>query len=187
MLHLVGSGYAPTPLHSESEASWRVQEEPWRGADVRASDMAELAKEVAREIELLLEQEGVELVHVAYVTQHGSRTLRVLIDKEDGITVDDCQRISQLINPVLDASSLFESRYVLEVSSPGFDRPLTKEKDFVRFAGQPVKVRTHSTIGGKKVFSGKLQGLKGTDMILDVDGSELRIPVPEIASARLDL
>jgi len=149
--------------------------------------MAQLAKEVAREIEPLLEQEGVELVHVEDVTQPGPRTLRVLVDKESGITVDDCQRISELINPVLDASSLFKSRYVLEVSSPGFDRPLTKEKDFVRFAGQPVKVRTHSPIDGKRVFSGKLQGLKGTDVILDVDGSELKIPVPEMASARLDL
>jgi ribosome maturation factor RimP len=149
--------------------------------------MAQLAKEVAREIEALVEQEGLELVHVEYVTQSGSRTLRVLVDKEGGITVDDCQKISELVGPALDASSLLQSRYVLEVSSPGFDRPLTKEKDFDRFAGQPIKVRTHTPIDGKKVFSGKLQGLKGTDVILDVDGSELKIPVPEMASARLDL
>lgn len=149
--------------------------------------MAELAKEVAREIEALLEHEGFELVQVEYVTQHGSPTLRVLIDKDGGMTVDDCRRISELISPVLDASSLFTSRYVLEVSSPGFDRPLTKEQDFVRFAGRPVKVKTRSAIGGKRVFRGTLRGLEDTDMILDVDGMDVRIPVPEVAFARLNL
>jgi ribosome maturation factor RimP len=153
----------------------------------KGGDMAQLAKEVAREIEPLVEQEGLELVHVEYVTQSGSRMLRVLVDKEGGITVDDCQKISELIGPALDASSLLRMRYVLEVSSPGFDRPLTKEKDFIRFAGQPVKIRTHSPIDGKRTLSGKLQGLNGSDVVLDVDGSELRIPVPEMASARLDL
>jgi ribosome maturation factor RimP len=154
---------------------------------MRTAEMAELTREVAREIEPLLEREGIELVHVEYVTQHGSPTLQVLIDKEGGITVDDCQRISELISPVLDAASLFRSRYVLEVSSPGFDRPLTKEGDFVRFAGRPVKVKTHSAIGGKRVFSGTLQGLEDADMVLEVDGSEVRIPVLEVASARLNL
>ena len=149
--------------------------------------MVEIAEGVAREIEPLLEEEGVELVHVGYVRGRRPPMLRVLIDKEGGITVNDCQRVSELISPVLDASPLLRSRYVLEVSSPGFDRPLTKEKDFMRFAGQPVKVRTHSTIDGRKAFSGTLQGLSGTDIILDVKGSEYKIPLPEIASARLDL
>ena len=149
--------------------------------------MPDITDKVAQEIEDLLEQEGVELVHVEYVRRHSPSLLRVLIDKEGGIAVDDCQRISELIGPALDASSLLTSRYVLEVSSPGFDRPLTKEKDFVRFTGQPVKVKTHEAIGGDKVFRGILRGLDGSVLMLDIDGSRVRIPVSEIAKARLDL
>jgi ribosome maturation factor RimP len=147
----------------------------------------DITDKVAREIEDLLVQEGVELVHVEYVQGHSPSILRVLIDKEGGVTVDDCQRISELISPALDASSLLTSRYILEVSSPGFDRPLTKEKDFVRFAGQPVKVKTHAAVGGNKVFRGILQGLDGSVLVLDVDGSCVKIPVSEVAKARLDL
>ena len=149
--------------------------------------MAEITDKVAREIEDLMAHDGVELVHVDYLSRQRPAMLRVLIDKEGGVTVDDCQRMSELISPVLDASSLLASRYVLEVSSPGFDRPLTKEKDFVRFAGQPVKVKTHSAIGGNKVFRGTMQGLKDSILVLDVDGNQVEIPVSEIATARLDL
>ena len=149
--------------------------------------MPEITDKVIHEIEDLLVQEGVELVHVEYVRGHSPSILRVLIDKEGGVTVDDCQRISELIGPALDASSVLTSRYVLEVSSPGFDRPLTKEKDFVRFAGQPVKVKTHAAISGKKVFRGILQGWDGSVLVLDVDGSRVRIPFSELAKARLDL
>jgi len=146
-----------------------------------------IAEEVAHEIEPVLAQAGVELVDVEYVRRHRPPLLRVLIDKDGGVTVEDCQRTSELISPVLDASSVLTSRYVLEVSSPGFDRPLTKEKDFIRFAGQPVKVKTHSAIGGRSLFSGILQSLKGSELVLEIDGSQVEIPVSEIASARLDL
>ena len=149
--------------------------------------MADIAKEVAREIGGILSQEGYELVHVEYLRGHRPLLLRVLVDKEGGVTVDDCQRISELISPVLDASSLLTSRYVLEVSSPGFDRPLTKQEDFARFAGQPVKVKTHAAISGNRVFRGTMRGLNGSDLVLDVDGSRVEIPVSEIAAARLDL
>jgi len=149
--------------------------------------VSEIAEKVGREIEDLLAQDGVELVHVEYMQRQRSALLRVLIDKEDGITVDDCQRVSELISPAIDASSLLASKYMLEVSSPGFDRPLTKEKDFVRFAGQPVKVKTHAAIDGNRVFKGMLRGSDGSVLALDVDGSRVEIPVSEIAAARLDL
>ena len=149
--------------------------------------MPEITDKVAREIGDLITQDGVELVHVEYLRGHRPSMLRVLIDKEGGVTADDCQRISELISPALDASSLLKSRYVLEVSSPGFDRPLTKEADFVRFAGQPIKVKTHAAIGGNNVFRGTLRGLDGSVLMLDVDGSQVEIPISEIAKARLDL
>ena len=149
--------------------------------------MPEIADKVAREIGNLLTQDGVELVHVEYLRGHRPSMLRVLIDKEGGVTVDDCQRISELISPALDASSLLKSRYILEVSSPGLDRPLTKEEDFVRFAGQPIKVKSHVAIGGNYVFQGTLRGLDGSVLKLDVDGSQVEIPVSDIAKARLDL
>jgi len=149
--------------------------------------MTELARKIAQEIKPLLEQDGIELVYVEYIQQRRQPTLRVFIDKEGGVTVNDCQRISEIVSPVLDATSLFTSRYLLEVSSPGFDRPLTKEKDFVRFAGQPVRVKTHAPVGGQKVVSGTLRGLRGAAIVVEVDGSEVEIPVADVAVARLDL
>ncbi len=149
--------------------------------------MPGIAEGVAHEIEPVLARAGVELVHVEYLRGRRPPLLRVLIDKDGGVTVEDCQRTSELIGPVLDASSLLTSRYILEVSSPGFDRPLTKEKDFIRFAGQPVKVKTHSAISGRSVFSGTIEALSGSDLVLEIDGSRVAIPVSEIASARLDL
>ena len=154
---------------------------------VRLERMAGIAEEVAREIEAVLARAGVELVDVEYLRGQRPPLLRVLIDKEGGVTVGDCQRTSELISPMLDASSLLTCRYVLEVSSPGFDRPLRKEKDFLRFAGQPVKVKTHSPIRGRRVFSGTIQALDGSDLVLEIDGSRVEIPVSEIAVARLDL
>lgn len=149
--------------------------------------MAEIPGAVAREIEPLLEQEGFELVLVQHEKGGGSQKLRVLIDKEGGVSIDDCEKVAGLISPVLDATSLIQASYVLEVSSPGFDRPLTKMEDYTRFVGQPVKIKTHSPIDGMRVLKGTLGGLDGSAVILEINGSRVEIPVSEIAAARLDL
>ena len=149
--------------------------------------MTGTSEAVAREIEPILEREGFELVVVQHKAARGSARLTVMLDKEAGVTVDDCEKVSRLIGPILDASSLVDTGYTLEVSSPGFDRPLTKETDYVRFAGQPARIKTHMPIDGVNVFSGTLGGLSGSAVLLDADGGRMEIPVSEIAAARLDL
>ncbi len=109
---------------------------------------------------------GVELVHVEIAGTKRDSVLRVYIDKEGGVTLDDCGAVSQRMEEVLDAEDLIPWKYVLEVSSPGIERELYSLADFVKFTGQLAKVKTRQEIDGQKTFVGT---------IADVDGEEITI------------
>jgi ribosome maturation factor RimP len=94
--------------------------------------------------------------------------------------------VSQVLSPVLDARDFLGSEYMLEVSSPGFDRPLRKPEHFVRFAGDPVKVVTHALVGGRSRFSGVLKGFEDGLILLDVDGEAVSIHIENLKKARLN-
>ncbi len=134
-----------------------------------------------------LNEQGYELVEVEYGRQNGVMILRMFVDKASGgITLDDCTAVSQLLGPVLDARDFIDSEYMLEVSSPGFDRPLRKPEHFVRFAGDPVKVTTHATVGGRSRFSGVLKGYEEDLVLLEVDGEPVSIHIENLKKARLN-
>ena len=101
--------------------------------------------------------------------------------------VDDCADLSRAISALLDVEDPIVGTYTLEVSSPGIDRPLTRIKDFERFAGFEAKVETQRPIGGRKRFRGKLIGIDGGQVRLHVDGVDVDVPYDEIAKARLVL
>src|SRR5579859_1530705 len=103
-----------------------------------------------------LEQEHTELVDLTYQKSHGGWTLSLYLDKPGGITLDDCEAWSHRLGALIDASDTIDRSYVLEVSSPGLDRPLRKLKDFQRFAGQKVHVKLYAPINGQKNFHGVL-------------------------------
>ena len=105
----------------------------------------------------VLEQHQFELVDVEYVREVGVWYLRCYIDKEGGITVDDCEVISRLLGEWLDKEDFIEDSYILEVSSPGLGRPLKKEKDFARSIGEEVEIRTYRPINRQKEFIGFLK------------------------------
>ncbi|MFS8524196.1 MAG: ribosome maturation factor RimP, partial [Limnochordales bacterium] len=109
----------------------------------------------------------------------------VFIDKPGGVTLDDCQAMSRLLGDKLDEVDPIEDSYTLEVSSPGVERPLTKPRDFVRFAGHTVQVRTYGPVEGRRNFKGELLGLEGGAVVLRIDGEERRIPVDQVAKAHL--
>jgi len=112
--------------------------------------------------------------------------LRLFIDKEGGITLDDCAHVSRQLSARLDAEDPIDGRYTLEVSSPGLDRPLSRERDFERFAGQRVRVTTESPIDGQRNFIGRLEGLvAGAVHLVLEDGREVRIPRNRISRACL--
>ncbi len=131
---------------------------------------------------------GLELVDVLYTTEHGRRILRIFIDKPGGVTIDDCSDLSRELGTVLDVEDPIPQSYTLEVSSPGLDRLLTKEKDFLRFAGKKVKLRTKEAIEGRKNFKASIEGVEGGRVTLkDADGRIWEIMLSNIEKARLEI
>lgn len=139
---------------------------------------AELAEEVARPL-------GLEIVDVEFRRESGGRVLRVFIDKPGGVTLDDCEALSEELSRRLDEVDPIEESYSLEVSSPGIERPLKKPQDFERFAGRLVHVRTFGPIDGRRNFRGELLGLDGEQIIVRLEQGEARIPLEQVAKARL--
>jgi ribosome maturation factor RimP len=133
----------------------------------------------------VVEEMAMELVDVEYVKEGSQWYLRVFIDKTGGIFVDDCQAVSQKVSRLMDEKDPIPHAYILEVSSPGLDRPLKKSADYERFCGYEVVVTTYAPFNGKKSFSGRLDGLSEQGVIINVDGTEYVIPVDQVASARL--
>jgi ribosome maturation factor RimP len=135
---------------------------------------------------------GLELVDARFVTDHGA-VLRVLIERPDattgqsGVSLADCQAVSRDLSTVLDVENEAVPRgsYRLEVGSPGLERPLFSRRDFERFAGREVDVRTNRPFDGRRRLQGVLRGVEGEGIKLDVDGQELSVPLAEIAKANL--
>lgn len=129
-----------------------------------------------------------ELVDVAFVTEHGRRVLRVTIDKPGGVTVDDCAEISRELGTILDVEDPIPQRYSLEVSSPGLDRPLLNENDFKRFAGRKARIKTREPIEGRKNFKAVIDSVEGGRVrVTDFDGKVFDIPFGHIDRARLEV
>ena len=134
----------------------------------------------------VLEQHQFELVDVEYVREVGVWYLRCYIDKEGGITVDDCEVISHLLGEWLDKEDFIEDSYILEVRSPGLGRPLKKEKDFARSIGKDVEIRLYKAIDKQKEFTGTLTSYDADSVTITMeDGSERTFEKSEIALIRL--
>jgi len=129
---------------------------------------------------------GYELVGVEFQSGgKGGGLLRVYIDSGDGISADDCQRVSYQVSGVLDVEDPIPGHYTLEVSSPGLDRLLFRRADFDRFAGQLVKLRLTYPIGGQRRFKGRLIGMRGEQVVIEADGTEISLPFEQVEQARL--
>ena len=134
----------------------------------------------------LLEKNQFELVDVEYVREAGIWYLRAYIDKEGGITVDDCEVVSRKLGDWLDQKDFIEDSYILEVSSPGPGRPLKKEKDFARSLGKDVEVRLYRPINKQKEFTGTLKAYDADTVTLSMeDGNDLALAKSDIALIRL--
>ncbi|MEY8338920.1 ribosome maturation factor RimP [Lachnospiraceae bacterium 62-35] len=138
----------------------------------------------------LMEKQGFELVDVEYVKEAGTWYLRAYIDKEGGISVDDCEIISRDVSDWLDKEDFIEESYILEVSSPGLGRPLKKEKDFVRSIGKDVEIRLYRPKEiegqkGRKEFNGVLKAFDKATVTLEEDGTEIIFQRQEIGLIRL--
>ena len=134
----------------------------------------------------LVEAQRFELVDVEYVKEAGNWYLRVYIDKEGGITVDDCELISRAFSDLLDEADFIEDSYILEVSSPGLGRPLKKEKDYARSMGKELEIRTYRPIDKQKEFYGILLAYDNNSVtIQEQDKTRRTFEKKEIALIRL--
>ncbi len=142
---------------------------------------------VAEIIEPITQEENIELVDVEYKKIGETWALRIYINKNLGVTLDDCQRISRQVEDLIEVHGVITDPYVLEVSSPGLDRPLKKERDFIRNKEKRVQVKSFSSINGKKQRIGTVQDFKNGILYLkDTDGIQ-EIPLENIAQAKLTI
>lgn len=133
----------------------------------------------------ILEKNQFELVDVEYVKEGSSWYLRAYIDKEGGITVDDCELVAREMNEILDREDYVEDSYIFEVSSPGLTRPLKKEKDYIRNMGKPVEIRTYRAIDHKKEFTGILKAYdRDSVTITDENMADILFKKTDIALIR---
>jgi ribosome maturation factor RimP len=144
-----------------------------------------IVKQVESLVEPILEEMGYELVDVEYVSNCGRWILRLFVDKEGGVTVGDCARISEELGDLIDVKEFIRHKYNLEVSSPGLNRPLKKEKDLIRALGKRVKVRTAKPIEGRRNFTGVLLRYGDGNLCLDVDGREVALSWADVAKANV--
>lgn len=146
----------------------------------------EIVEKVTEYLEPVAEAFGYEVVDVEFVKEGPSYYLRLYIDKEGGITIEDCQKTSRAIEVVLDEKDPIELPYILEVSSPGLDRILKKDKDFEKFQGNVVDVKLYEAINKQKHFQGEL--VRKTEellTLLDEAGNTLEFSMKNVAVVRL--
>jgi ribosome maturation factor RimP len=146
--------------------------------------MADLAQ-IEKAVQGVLDQEAVELVDLQYVHEGGRWVLRFFLDKAGGVTLGDCEYLSNRIGGVLDLTDLLPRSYVLEVSSPGIDRLIKKERDFQRFSGYRVEIWLKTPEAGRRHYVGVLEGLEEGQVKLSFADQHLRLPLDRIEEARL--
>ncbi len=144
----------------------------------------------------VVEELGLELVEIEFRRESGGWILRLFIDREGGVNVDDCASVSRDVSAYLEVEEIINHAYKLEVSSPGLERPLKKDEDFIRFTGRKARIKLKDPVDGQRVFIGQLEAVLesgGEDkkslknILLTVDGQQMEIDLESIARARLSL
>ena len=150
-------------------------------------DIAEITKRVAELIGPYLNENGIELVEITYRREQAGMTLRLLVDTPKGVRIDECEALNKYLSGLLDEQNVIEEHYVIEVSSPGLDRPIKTEKDFKRSMGRKLDVTTFGPIDGRRSHCGTLVGMDEENVVLEAGGVSTVIPRGKIAMARLKI
>jgi len=128
---------------------------------------------------------GYDLIEIEHFPNPKHGVLRLYIDKEEGITIDDCSDVSRQISALIDVEDPVRGQFNLEVSSPGMDRPLRRVKDFQRFSGAKVKLKTIMPFDGQRNFSGRLLQADEESVVIETDTEEISIPMSALDKARV--
>ena len=146
------------------------------------SKITDLVTDLARPV---VEANGCSLWDVEYIKEAGSWYLRLYIDKEGGVSIDDCEAVSRGVDPLLDEADPIQDAYTFEVSSAGADRPLKKPEHFAAFLGAEVDVKFYQAVNGQKSCTGILAGYQDGDVTLTLGNETVTFPKKEIAFVRL--
>lgn len=146
-----------------------------------------VAQIVSAKVTPFLEENNYELVDIEFVKEGPHRYLRVYIDKEGGVSLDDCQAVSTFLNQKLDEIDPIEENYYLEVSSPGIERTLKKDNDFIKFKGKKIQIKLYQTINGQKIITGTLVDYIDKQIIVDNELVENNIVIPRDKAASVKL
>jgi ribosome maturation factor RimP len=153
--------------------------------------MSQLPGRVVEEIDKITSSEGLELVHIDYRKQGRDWLLRIDIDKEGGVTLEDCQLVSQQVSTYLDVDDVVPGEYELQVSSPGLDRKFYRESDYEKFKGRLVRVKTASAVRGLHVIVGRLKDFDGSRIVVSdpkmKKDADYEIPLSAIKETRLEV
>jgi ribosome maturation factor RimP len=155
--------------------------------------MARLPEETWRhlvgEVTKIVEDQGMELWDMEYKPERRSMVLRVYIDRDGSVTVDDCAQVSGHISMMLDVEDLISESYTLEVSSPGLDRKLVKPEHYVRYIGRKIHIKLHPHLAGRKKFKGRLESIDGDTVVLfDEDEKQTHtLDLGDVQTARLEV
>jgi len=145
----------------------------------------------AQKVEQLLkkpvEELGFDLCDVEFAKEHGDWVLTLFIDRPEGVTIDDCERVSRAVDPLLDQADPIEQAYFLSVSSLGLDRPLKKEADYARNIGKRIEIKLFAPQNGKKEFVGELVSFDDASVVVRLESGELQLERKAIALARPEL
>jgi len=144
-----------------------------------------IIREVCALIEPILDEIEIELVDIEYLFEQGRWILRIYVDKSGGITLDHCTRVSREIDDLIEVKDIFHQGYVLEVSSPGLNRRLKKEKDFQRAVGKDMKIRMATPLEGQRNFRGNLQSFKDGILCLSVKDDLILLSYGDVEKANL--
>jgi len=142
-------------------------------------------KEVSALIEPVLDEMEIELVDIEYLSEQGRWILTIYVDKSGGITLGDCARVSREIGDLIEVKDIFHQGYVLEVSSPGLNRPLKKEKDFEKAVGKKIKIRMVTPLEGQRNFRGSLRSFQDGVLCLSVRDDLILLPYGDVEKANL--
>ena len=137
-------------------------------------------------VQPIIDSNNFELVDVEYVKEAGEYYLRIFVDKEGGISLNECEVVSRALSEILDVKDPIKDNYYLEVSSPGLDRPLKKDKDFVRYQGRDVEIKLYKPLNGSKQLEAELVGLTEDKKIkVIIDNEEVEFDKKDVALIRL--
>ena len=134
----------------------------------------------------IVDDKGFEIVDIEYVKEAGEYYLRIFLDKEGGISLNDCESVSRELSEILEVKDPIKDNYFLEVSSPGLDRPLKKDKDFLRYKGRDIEIKLYKPLNGSKQFEGQLVGLdEDKNIVVVIDNNEVEFNKKDVALVRL--